>query len=234
MLTTIVCDWNRTLFPDEFEQRFFGGLCRRVFLRALRAGEVRKVWSLVELAWRCYRLLLRAEVRPRPHAPVRRPHHAADEPVRRPGPSSGLSGATASAGTPLARPLCGVDPRIVRPLEAVRRARAAGLVVVPAAAAGIEGDQRVLGRGEQHVTRQSGFTGTGDAGDGDQSPQGDGGVDVLQVVEGGAGEVEPLECFAACEIGVRIQFRALLPWDRGMGVRARFGSGFCATLRPLR
>lgn len=60
MLKAIICDWNRTLFPDEYEEGFFGGLCRRAFARSLLRGEVRRTIRLVDLAQKCYRLLYKA------------------------------------------------------------------------------------------------------------------------------------------------------------------------------
>ena len=48
-----------------------------------------------------------------------------------------------------------------------------------------------LHAGEQHVAREGGFAGTGHAGDGDQALEGDGGVDVLQVVQVGAVQGQP-------------------------------------------
>ena len=60
MLKAVICDWNRTLFPDEYEEGFFGGLCRRLFLQAASRGQVRRMLGLVGLAQRCYRLIWRA------------------------------------------------------------------------------------------------------------------------------------------------------------------------------
>lgn len=60
MLKAIICDWNRTLFPDEYEEGFFAGLCRRVFTHSLVRGQFRRTLRLVNLAQKCYRLLRRA------------------------------------------------------------------------------------------------------------------------------------------------------------------------------
>lgn len=60
MLKAIICDWNRTLFPDEYEEGFFGGLCTRAFVRSLVQVQVRRTFRLMGLAQKCYRLLQRA------------------------------------------------------------------------------------------------------------------------------------------------------------------------------
>ena len=47
MLRMIVCDWNGTLFRDPLEERFFFGLCRLAFYKAVRSGSLRNISSLI-------------------------------------------------------------------------------------------------------------------------------------------------------------------------------------------
>jgi phosphoserine phosphatase len=51
----IVCDWNGTLFRDPLEERFFFGLCRRAFYKAVRSGSLRRISSLLWCAAMCFR-----------------------------------------------------------------------------------------------------------------------------------------------------------------------------------
>lgn len=60
MLDMIVCDWNRTLYPDLFEEGYFGGLCHRLFLRALWQADLDKAFELGRMGVECYRLFYRA------------------------------------------------------------------------------------------------------------------------------------------------------------------------------
>lgn len=59
----IVCDWNGTLFRDPLEERFFFGLCRLAFYKALRSGSLRSISSLIMRGLWCFREYLSAKGR---------------------------------------------------------------------------------------------------------------------------------------------------------------------------
>ena len=60
MVKLLICDWNRTLCRDYFEEGYFGGICWRVFFRALVEGDVARCLSLMRVGVKCYRLFWRA------------------------------------------------------------------------------------------------------------------------------------------------------------------------------
>ena len=47
MLRMIVSDWNGTLFSDPLEEKFFQGLCKKAFYKALRKMSLRTMTSLL-------------------------------------------------------------------------------------------------------------------------------------------------------------------------------------------
>ena len=69
--------------------------------------------------------------------------------------------------------------------------------------------------GQQHVARQRGLARAGHAGDGDQALQRHGDVDVLQVVQGGAGDGDPACDFVAVKLGQSPISIAAASWTLG-------------------
>lgn len=70
MLRLVVCDWNGTLLREKLEETFFLGLCRRAVVRALKRGQVRKLFRIMVAGLRGYR-----EYRKALRRPDRVPHH---------------------------------------------------------------------------------------------------------------------------------------------------------------
>ena len=48
MLKLIICDWNRTLFTDYYEETFFKGIFQKVFLRSLKNIQLLKAIRLLK------------------------------------------------------------------------------------------------------------------------------------------------------------------------------------------
>ena len=53
MLKTVICDWNRTLFEDEFETEFFRGLASYVTENSLKNFKLGKLFRLWNAKKRC-------------------------------------------------------------------------------------------------------------------------------------------------------------------------------------
>ena len=58
MLKLVICDWNRTLFEDKYEEIFFRGLSRHVLLQAVKKFNIPKVYILWRIKNKCNNLLL--------------------------------------------------------------------------------------------------------------------------------------------------------------------------------
>ncbi len=70
MLRLVVCDWNGTLLREKLEETFFLGLCRRAVLRAIRHGQLGKLFRIMLAGLRGFR-----EYRAALRRPDRVPHH---------------------------------------------------------------------------------------------------------------------------------------------------------------
>ena len=62
MLKLAICDWNRTLYPDYFEEGYFGGICVWSLLRAIWNAEIERIVTMFCLGLRCCALFLKAMV----------------------------------------------------------------------------------------------------------------------------------------------------------------------------
>jgi len=60
MVKLLICDWNRTLCRDYYEEGYFGGICWRVFFSSVIDADVPRFLSLMRLGIKCYRLFWRA------------------------------------------------------------------------------------------------------------------------------------------------------------------------------
>ena len=125
MLKMVICDWNRTLFPDVFEEGYFGGLCWRVFVRD---ADFDRAFRLARMGAACFRLFFAA------WADRTRMLECITEITRRINREAirGLPAAFVEAFTRgYARRAAGkIDRRIFEPLREVREAHGVRLAVI--------------------------------------------------------------------------------------------------------
>lgn len=62
MIDAIICDWNRTIFEDRYEEVFFEDLFKKVMLEAIKGLNIVKIWSMLQAQNRCKRLSHRLEI----------------------------------------------------------------------------------------------------------------------------------------------------------------------------
>ena len=142
MLTTVICDWNRTLLSDHFEESFFVPLSRGVLCQALLAGRLGRAISLAGVGVWCYGLVARARMSPGGSLePIRRISELLNRHVLPGLEADRLARYRRRYGARAARRL---DRRLLDPLLAIRRERGIRLGVISSGCRG--GIEAVLGQ----------------------------------------------------------------------------------------
>lgn len=146
MIKAIFCDWNKTVFEDEYDYVFFNGYAKREAARCLRVLNLLKFFSVIDAKSRCEKILCEHGIRDdRRNDDIERIVHILNERVIQGTPARLLERYTDRYAEDGVQRL---DGRILDPLRAVRISKG---IVLGLISSGYSG-------GIHRILRNAGYT----------------------------------------------------------------------------